>query len=534
MTLVYEAMASAFRREGTTVVFNIMGDANKMWLVAMDAFAEVTVVNTRHEGAAMAMADGFARVTGAVGVCSVTYATGVTQIVTQLAIAAMHHTPVVVLAGATPAELRQMGGHLDLDVASIVRATGALPWEVRSARTAVEDVHLAFHRARTESRPVVLLAPADVLEMDAPSSPAAPLDTRAELPVASPDAIAAAAAIVEASERPVVLAGTGVAGKGRDDVLELARAAGALTATTLPVKGLLDGDPFDLGVAGSFATARSRRYLRDADCLVALGASLSAYTVDDWTLFDGARIVQVCDAPRGLAGGTRAPHLVLRCDAGSAARALAARLAGGPERWRRAATERHLAADWRVAEIAENPVRVPHATTDPRALLTALDAVIPDDAIVVIGAGHFTSFAVRYLTNRGGGRTFVTVIDFATIGQAVPVGIGAALASPDRPVVVIEGDASFMMNVQELETAARYGASLVVYVLNDGALGAEYHKLRGAGVDPRLSIMATPDLATLAESFGCVGRRIERIEDVAGPATAAGEATVVDCPIARI
>ena len=153
----------------------------------------------------------------------------------------------------------------------------------------------------------------------------------------------------------------------------------------------------------------------------------------------------------------------------------------------------------------------------------------------MVGGGHFMGFVAQYLTNTGQ-RSFEMVFDFMTTGQAVPAAIGAALADPRRTVCAFEGDASFMMHVQEIDTAARYAAALLIFVVNDQVLGAEYHKLRAHGLDPSEALVPMPDVVRLVEALGGRSIRIERPEDIRevmdwyDPARGPH---VVDCPVSR-
>ncbi|HEX6500856.1 MAG TPA: thiamine pyrophosphate-binding protein [Micromonosporaceae bacterium] len=538
---VYEALADEFAAEGVRTVFNLMGDGNKLWLVAMSNRPGVQLVNVRHEAAALSMAEGFARVSGDVGVCSVTYSTGITQIATPLAVAAKHGTPLVVFAADIPADQRGPGSQIDIDVRSIVRDCGAEVQEIRGVDTLRQDVRTAFHRARTGRRPVVVLAAPELQEREVTGrhdvrDEWSPGSARvAGRPRPDPALLKAAADLIGRATRPVVLVGRGAVEAGAvPAVRALAERAGALLATTLPAKGCVDDDPYNLGIAGSYSDSRARSLLARADCLIAVGASLNPYTRAHGELFGGVPTVRVDVRADAAPTGTR--EVFLHADAAVAADELASLLpAIRSDTWRDAANAEALRQDGRPAEIASVPAPVMRDRTDPRQLVTALDAVLPDDCEVVIGVGNFTTFPVRFLRNPGR-RRFHPLLDFITIGQALPVAIGAALAAGARPTVAFEGDASFMMHVQELETAARYAVPMLVFVMNDGALGAEYHKLRGHGLDPAESIMPSADVCEVATAFGARARRLTSLAQVgeivewfdadAGP-------HVVDCPVVR-
>ena len=151
---------------------------------------------------------------------------------------------------------------------------------------------------------------------------------------------------------------------------------------------------------------------------------------------------------------------------------------------------------------------------DPRAVVRELDQLLPKECTVVIGTGHFWPFPAMFL-NGYRSRRFVYTHDFACIGQAVPTAFGVAAGIPDRPVVVFEGDAGVMMHIHEFDTTARYKPQMLVFIMNDGALGAEYHQLRNSNLDPKWSVIRPPDFAKVAEAFGNAAGTVESVEDLA-------------------
>ncbi len=522
---VHRVLADAFVAEGVAVVFALMGDGNKLWLSDLHDGAKVRLVHARHEGAALAMADGYARESGEVGVCAVTYGPGVSQLSTSALVAGKHGTPLVVFAADVDDSHRDSGDHLDVDERRLLAAAGFAVVEIRSPERAASAVQRAFHLARTARRPVALLVGVDVQDRLAPAPGAVPV--RVTGPRERPDngALREAAALLRASARPVVLTGRGAALSGAADVLStLARRTGAVVATTFGAKGVMDSDPSWVGLAGGFALDPVRSVLEQADLLVAVGASLNDHTTDHGRLFPHARVLRIDQSPPGPSDGQ---GLYLRGDARSTVAALSELLGDqGPRLvWHR------FGGDPRLAHLAAHPVAVDDGRLDPRELMLALDRVVPDDAVVVVGGGHFMGFAAQYLGNPTGRRRFELAFDFMTTGQAVP-----AAREPDRLVVAVEGDASFLMHVQELETAARSGIPLLVVVVNDGALGAEYHQLELAGRDPSPSVAEGPDLAAVAVALGGTGKRVtslEALDDLLTWYDPARGPHVLDCLVSR-
>lgn len=528
-----QRIADALIAEGVEAVFALMGDGNMMLL---DALADkgVRVVQARHEGAALAMADGYARASGRVGVCTVTSGPGLTQTLTSLTVATRHRSPVLLIAGDTASRRGRtrpgQPGFQQLDQGPLAAGTGAA-YRVLRLASLDEDVCAALAQARRERRPVVLGAPIDVQEAQAgtvgPYRPGAPPGPDQE-PTMDGDAIAAAARRLAVARRPVVLAGAGVVQAGSVGVVaELARRCGALIATTLLAKDAFAGEPFVVGLAGGFSRATARELLAEADCVVAVGASLSAQTTDNGTLFAAADVIQIDLAPhahavlpvRGdLCRVVPALTGMLDPAVGYRTADVAARLADAP---------RHDDATIEADRAGLEP-----GTLHPLDVMRELERAMPAAASLVIGVGHFWWFPAVTLTRADPRSTFYTY-DFGTIGQAMPTAVGVAVAT-GRPVVVVDGDGSFLMNIQELETVARERIPLIAVVLNDGAYGAEVHRLGARGGDPDRARFGRPDLAAVARAFGLAGTRLTTPDDlgraVAAVASVEKGALVIDAP----
>ena len=171
-------------------------------------------------------------------------------------------------------------------------------------------------------------------------------------------------------------------------------------------------------------------------------------------------------------------------------------------------------------------------------MIAAIDDAVSDSAHIVTGVGHFWYFAAPYLSARPG-RTFHFGYGFGLIGQGLPLATGGAVAATEanRQTVAIEGDGSFLMNPQELQSAVRFGADLLVIVLNNAAYGSEFHKLGIAGLDPAAGTFDRPaDLVAVARALGAAARRVGTMDELrAGLAAFAGSGgvRVLDIGIAR-
>lgn len=500
---VYEAVADALVQEGTRTIFGLMGDANMELLGELTA-REVEFVKVRHEQGAAAMADGYARVSGAVGVCTVTCGPGLINTSTSLAVACRHRSAVVVIAGASP--LGDPGHLQSFDQQSLGETLAGTTISVTRPDEVASCIADAFAAARSGGGPVLVNLPMDVQAgvLTEPwryvrATPAAP----PALPL--PDVSEAVVAIAGA-ERPAMIVGRGaLLADAELAVIDLAEAAGAPFVTTLQATGLGADHRLSLGNAGLMGSPAAFAVIREADCLVVLGASLYRLTTGFGALLEDARVVLVDSDPAAAAKAD-----VFVCgDVRAVGEALAREL--------RAHTQHDPSAAAARMPTDPYPFEPDHGvgTVDPRSAFVELDRVLPEDRVIVMDAGHFISFAGPLLRIPSpAGWVFPT--DLGCIGQSLSAAIGVAKARPGQRVTVVAGDAGFLMGISELETAARLDLPITCFVINDHGWGQEAHVLTMKGGDPELALAPTPDLRRLAEGFGAAGYT------VAGPADLSG------------
>jgi thiamine pyrophosphate-dependent acetolactate synthase large subunit-like protein len=320
------------------------------------------------------------------------------------------------------------------------------------------------------------------------------------------------ARVIGDSKKPVIVVGQGAAASGAGEaVTQLGDRIGALLATTLPMKGWLGESEYHVGVSGLYATRTTIELFADADLVIAVGASLNHYTTEHGYIFPNARYVHIDVKPSIVMGtGNRADYYV-QGDAKVTVEMLDQELARQDVRntgFRTAETRAMLAEyDPDPREFELDP-----GTVDPRQVASLLDEVLPPDVGVVHGTGHCSGITAIFM--RKPRKLTWTVNTFGCIGQAVPTAIGAAVALEGTPLAVVDGDASTLMHMQELETAARLGVKLLIAVFNDEALGAEYQKLVSKKMDARAAAIPTPDLGAVARAFGCRGQQVCTLDAV--------------------
>ena len=508
-----QSIARAVKDAGCGQLFTLMGDGNMHLILALNA-ADIGIVEVRHESAAVAMAEGYGWSSGRVGICSVTHGPGLSHTATSLLVSSRNRSPLVVLAGETPTGY---AGAQRFDQRRLVEACEATYRAVTAGDDAGSVVAAAIAEAAKSRRPVVVGIPADLFDLPAVGAdhpePARFQPAGGDEPDQAADLRAVDALIEEVTraERPILLAGRGVAASGSAGLVrELAELLGAALSTTLPVKGLFEGHPLDIGIAGGLSHPDAEPVFDQADLVLAIGASAGASTTRSGQLFPAARLVRLdtdeIDAGRrgiqvrGEAHATLTGVLERLRSSGARRPAWFERSRPWPECWR--------------TELDDYQPELAPGTVDPRQAVLDLDPVLPEDAVIVVANGHCSGFASALL-RAGAPRGFHLAQGFGSIGQGLTTAIGVALGAPDRPTVVFEGDAAFMMHAQELDTAVRAGARLTVIVLNDEALGTEYHRLSDAQDGGGLALVPAPGITDVARALGAFAIQVTRGGDVA-------------------
>lgn len=526
---VFEHLADIFAAERVETCFALLGDANMNFATAL-AQRGTRMIYVRHEHCAVAAASAYARKSGKVGIATVTCGPGLTQVLTALPAAVRAGLPLVIFAGEAP--LGAAWYNQEIDQAPFITACGARYRPLHHVPRMAEAIRDAFAEAQLHRVPVVIGVPFDLQAKLLDTAPRLPAPSAEILPDLAPmpphpDAVAALSARIGKARRIVVMAGLGATGPGAAAACRaLAERTGALLATTLPARGLFHGDPFSLGVAGGFSSAIARALFAQADLVIAIGCRLTQHNLDKGKLFPAAEIVQVDIAPQAVSQGLVSAHHHLRGDARLSALALTEAAAPQPG-WRSPALARA------IAETPLDPATFPAEpdVLDPRDVVAALDAALPQGWQMVNSSGH-CSFFFAHMARPF--ETFLTIREFGAIGNGISYAMGVAAARPGDTVVMFDGDGSFLMHVQELETFRRHGLNILVCALNDGAYGSEIHKLREEGLSEEGAVFGRTDLAAIARGFGIGGTRVSdlsRLPEHVADFAATGGAAVWDFPV---
>jgi thiamine pyrophosphate-dependent acetolactate synthase large subunit-like protein len=518
---------------GVGHVFGVVGSGN--FDVTGTLMAEgIPFTAARHEGGAATMADAYTRMSGKVGVVTTHQGCGLSNAITGIGEAAKSRTPMIVLTADTQAAAIRSNFKIDQD--ALARSVGAVAERIHSPATAVADTVRAFRTAVNERRTVVLSLPLDIQSATAADEVGAAVVPQP--PKVRPDAgaVEQLVALISAAERPVFVAGRG--GRGaRDEILALARHAGALVATSAVASGLFNGDAHNLGISGGFSSPATAEFISGADLIVGWGCALNMWTMRHGRLISsGTTVVQV-DVEDSALGANRPITLgVLGDSALTAGDALSVLALSQPEPVEKYRTEANALAikqgsRWRDVDTEDLSTAT---SIDPRVLTRELDSMLPAERIVAVDSGNFMGYPSQYLAvpDEFG---FCFTQAFQAIGLGLYTAIGAAVAQPHRLPVLGAGDGGFLMGISELETAARLKMPLVCIVYNDAAYGAEVHHFASEHSEAELSSVVFPDtdIAAIARGFGAEGVTVRTVADLEAvrPWIAAYEAGTQDRPL---
>ena len=516
---VADQVLARLREWGVEQVFGYPGDGINGLLAAWGrADDQPAFVQARHEEMAAFEAVGFAKFSGKVGVCAATSGPGAIHLLNGLYDAKLDHVPVVAIVGQT--DRSAMGGSYqqEVDLLSLYKDVASAYCQMVTVPQQLPNVlDRAFRTAATYRTVTAVIIPADVQELpeQAPEHAFKMVPSSLGLPKSHPvpdDAeLLRAAEVLNAGGKVAMLVGQGARG-ARRQVEQVAELMGAGVAKALLGKDVLpDTLPYVTGSIGLLGTRPSYELMRDCDTLLTVGSSFP-YT-QFLPEFDQARAVQIDADPFMV--GLRYPYEVnLVGDAAATLDRLLPMLHRKKDRSWRKQVEKNTARWWGVME---ERAKVPADPVNPEYLVHALDALLPEDAIVTADSGSAANWYARHLRMRGTMRGSLSGT-LATMGPGVPYAIGAKFAHPDRPVVALVGDGAMQMNgLAELVTVARYrerwsDPRLVVCVLNNHDLNQVTWEMRAMqGAPSFLPSQQLPDVryADFAESVGLRGLRVE-------------------------
>ena len=499
-----EALIHLLTQYGVSMVFGIPGEHTLELYRGIKA-GNVRAITPRNEQGASFMADGYARVTGQPGVCTIITGPGVTNAATGIGQAYADSVPMLVISSANDSPSLGKGWgrlHETRDLCAITRPITAFSEMVRHPDEVPELIAKAFTIfSSNRPRPVHIAIPIDVMEMPVESDWKVAAPSRKAIP--DSDAIRAAVDLLEKATRPIMVVGGG-AQHASQEVTSLAEHLNVAVISSNAGKGIVsDSNPRSLG--GGVISPAIQRYLAKADVVLAIGTELGEADSFIYDLPVNGKVIRIDIDPAQFNDAFPAT-VAVHGDAKAACREIATEFA-----------ERKITSSQQdtVAEVQEVRAQQTAEYTDVEkqhvALLDVLRSQLPDEAIIIgdIAQLVYTGTAAMktYLP-----RTWFYPAGFGTLGCAVPDAIGAKLAKPETDVVALVGDGGFMFTVNEVATAVEENLSIPIIIwhnhsyamIRDGMIKRDIPEI---GVNP-----TAPDFVKLAEAFGCPGTQVDSQE----------------------
>jgi acetolactate synthase-1/2/3 large subunit len=510
---------------GVEVVFGIPGGATlPLYDPLMDS-TRIRHILVRHEQGAGHAAEGYAQVTGKVGVCFATSGPGATNLVTSITNAYMDSTPLLAITGQVATALIGTDGFQEADISGITMPITKHNYLVKSAEDIPRILAEAYHIARTgRPGPVLVDIPKDIQQASAPYRHPERLDLPGYRPVAKPHGkqIREAARLLARAERPVLYVGGGVIKAGASDQLrQLVDLSGAPVVTTLMARGALpDSHPQHLGMPGMHGTVAAVTALQKSDLIVALGARFDDRVTGKLDSFAPDAAVVHADIDPAEISKNRAADVPIVGDCADVITELLPAVRAEHDAGNRADLTpwRDMVNGWRET-YPLGFSEPPEGEISPQRVIQRIGEITGTDGVYVAGVGQHQMWTAQFIRHERP-NAWVNSGGLGTMGFGLPAGMGAKVGSPGSPVWVIDGDGSFQMTNQELATCVLNGIPIKVAVINNSSLGMVrqwqtlFYDERYSFTDLRTSETRVPDFVKLAGAYGAVGLRCERPEDV--------------------
>jgi len=540
-----EIVIKALVDQGVDVVFGYPGGAVLPIYDALFKQNSVRHILVRHEQGAVHAAEGYARSTGKVGVVLVTSGPGATNAVTGLTDALMDSIPVVCLTGQVPTHLIGNDAFQECDTTGITRPCTKHNYLVKDSDRLARTLHEAFYVARSgRPGPVVVDIPKDIQFADTPYVGPETIEHRTYRPQRDPDpaAIERALDLLAGAKRPIFYLGGGCINSGTEacrKVTELVRRTGYPATMTLMGLGVVPAsDRLSLGMLGMHGTYEANLAMHGCDVMVAIGARFDDRVTGRLDAFSpGSTKIHVDIDPSSINKNV-AVDLPIVGDVECVVDALMAGWeARGAEPDSKALANWWTQIDqWRSVDCLR--FQQGDEVIKPQYAIKRLYEMTRErDTYITTEVGQHQMWAAQFYGFEAPNR-WLTSGGLGTMGYGLPAAIGAQIAHPDSLVIDIAGEASIMMNIQEMSTAAQYRLPVKIFILNNEYMGMvrQWQELLHGGRYSESYSAALPDFVKLAEAFGAVGLRATKPDEVDGvieKMLAADGPVIVDMVVAK-
>ena len=525
-----QLLAKALREEGVDLLFGYPGGANLEIFDVLPQFG-IRCIRTEHEQGAVHAAQGFARVTGKVGVCLATSGPGATNLVTGIADANSESTPIVAITGNVPPPLLGKNAFQEVDIVGITEPITKKNYLVRRVADIPEVVREAFALAGgNRPGPVLIDIPKDIQQQyprdgagnyAEPTIPALIEPPEPAVGGITDSQLEEAARLIGEAERPVIYAGGGIVSANCGELLlQLAERLDCPVATTVMGHGVFPpGHRLALDCLGMHGSKYANVAVNEADLVLALGVRFDDRVTGNVDAFiRSGKIIHV-DIDRDELNKNKTVTLPICADVKAALR----QLLGVAERTEHAQWLAYL-DDLRTSYPFEVPAT---QGISPQLAIRCVSDATAGRAVISLGVGQHQMWAMQHY-RAAQTRSFLSSSGFGTMGYGLPAAIGAKVASPDRQVIDIDGDGSLNMTVQELATCHRYGIGVKIMVINNQWLGMvrqwqdmiyDGHRAESAMSDPMAVKSADeadiyPDYVTIAAGYRVSAERVTDPEEL--------------------
>ena len=542
-----ELILKVLEEQGVEVVFGYPGGAVLPIYDALFKNNKIRHVLVRHEQAAVHAAEGYARSTGKVGVVLVTSGPGATNAVTGLTDALMDSIPIICLAGQVPRHLIGTDAFQEADTSGITRPCTKYNYLIKDSDALQNSLEEAFHVARSgRPGPVIIDLPKDVQLLDAPyrSGGASPSSQQRYQPTTQPDPklVKKAVALMKKAKKPVIYGGGGLINSGpkaSEKMRELVRLTGWPTTLTLMGLGAVDADdPHFLGMLGMHGTYEANLCMHGCDFMLNIGARFDDRVTGKLSEFAPYSTKVHADIdPSSL-------NKVVNVDVGivSDAEAFLDALLAEMNAQSFTPDSKSLSSWWEQINQwkARNCLayRSNRDVIKPQQAIERLYEMTKDKEVyVTTEVGQHQMWAAQYFKFHQPNR-WMTSGGLGTMGYGLPAAVGTQLAHPDGLVIDISGEASFLMNMQELSTISQYRLPVKIFILNNEWMGMvrQWQELNHGSRYSESYTASLPDFVKLADTFGMTGLRAHNpgeLDEVISQMLAIDGPVIVDCRVEK-